>query len=164
MLLALRALLVLGLASLLCAARKDQMVSSRLGWGSGLKVNRVKLVLDPSVLPLSTQRSSSDIANMSLTPWKYREEDVPSRFPKVMAHAECLTTGCLSLQGGGEDQALEAKPIYYQVLVLKRVLRKSHSKKSHEGKKARKRYDFMLGTETVAVGCTCVRPSIIPQQ
>lgn len=32
------------------------------------------------------------------------------------------------------------------------------------GRKARKTYDFRLGTKMISVGCTCVRPSVLPQQ
>lgn len=49
-----------------------------------------------------------------------RESCEPARLPQQMSHAQCLTSGCLSLQGGAEDAALEAQPIYYQALVLHR--------------------------------------------
>ena len=49
-----------------------------------------------------------------------RDSYVESRVPRRISHAQCLTSGCLSLQGGGEDADLEAKPIHYQVLVLHR--------------------------------------------
>lgn len=43
-----------------------------------------------------------------------------SRLPTRISHAQCQTSGCLSLEGGGEDLALIATPIYYQALVLQR--------------------------------------------
>ncbi|XP_026174850.1 interleukin 17a/f3 [Mastacembelus armatus] len=162
MLLVLRALLLLGLASLLHASRKGQAVSVKLGNEKGLKVQRVKLALNPSVLLGVTGMSASSIANRSLSPWTYRDSYVASRFPSRIYHAQCLTSGCLSLEGGGEDAALEAKPIYYQALVLHRVQRQRCSNK--RGRKARKKYQFRLGTEMIAVGCTCVRSTVILQQ
>ncbi|XP_070843856.1 interleukin 17a/f3 [Chaetodon trifascialis] len=154
----LRALLVLGLATLLHATRKCQAVSVQLDQGTSLQGRTVRLVLDPSVRSQIASMSASTIANMSLSPWTYRESCVASRLPRQIAHAQCLTSGCLSLQGGGEDAALVAKPIKYQVLVLHRVPRQRHNNK--RGRK----YHFRLATEVITVGCTCVRPSVIPQQ
>ncbi|XP_031151329.1 interleukin 17a/f3 [Sander lucioperca] len=162
MLLGLRALLVLGLVPLLHATRKGNAVSLKLDQGSKLKGQTVRLVLDPSVQPQIASTSASTIANMSLSPWTYRDSCVESRLPRRISHAQCLTSGCLSLLGGREDAALEAKPIYYQVLVLHRIPRQRHSKKA--GRMRRNQYDFRLGTEVISVGCTCVRPSVIPQQ
>ncbi|KAK5880456.1 hypothetical protein CesoFtcFv8_023480 [Champsocephalus esox] len=155
MLLVLRAVLLLGLASLLHAARRDQAVSLSLGNGS-----RLRLVMDPSVQSQRISTSDSSIANMSLSPWTYRDSCVPSRWPRRISHAQCLTSGCLSLEGGGEDAALEAKPIYYQVLVLHKILRQVHK----AGGRKRRQFDFRLETEVIAVGCTCVRPSVVPQR
>ncbi|XP_069014778.1 interleukin 17a/f3 isoform X1 [Embiotoca jacksoni] len=152
----LRALLVLGLAALPHATKKGQTGSLKLESRIGLKGKSLKLVLDPSVLMHFASKSDSTIANMSLSPWTYRDSSVASRVPRRITQAQCLTSGCLSLQGGGEDSALQAKPIYYEVLVLHRVLRRN--------RKGKKTYNFRLDSEVIAVGCTCVRPSIIVQQ
>ncbi|XP_040920799.1 interleukin 17a/f3 [Toxotes jaculatrix] len=159
MILLLRALLMLGLAALMHATRKGQTISVKLGNGTGLKGKTVRLFLDPSIQSQIARTSASSIANMSLSPWTYSDTYVASRLPRRISQAQCLTTGCLSLQGGGEDASLEAKPIYYQVLVLHRVPRR----RTKGGRKA-KRYDLRLGMEVISVGCTCVRPSVIPQQ
>ncbi|XP_067338778.1 interleukin 17a/f3 [Channa argus] len=159
MLLVLRALLVLGLATPLYATRRDPAISVQLG--KGLRGKTVRLVLDHSVQSYISSRSASSIANMSLSPWTYRESCVPSRLPMTISHAKCLTSGCLSLQGGGEDAALEAKPIHYQVLVLHRVPK---TKQNNRGGRKGKKYDFRLGMEVITVGCTCVRPSVISQR
>ncbi|XP_053192632.1 interleukin 17a/f3 [Scomber japonicus] len=160
MLLVLRALLVLGLVSL-HACRREQTVKVKLGRGTGFKGKSVRLFLDPSVQPQIGRVSDGTISNMSLSPWNYSYTTVESRLPRRISHAQCLTSGCLSLQGEGEDLALEAKPIYYQVLVLHRVPRKEKNNK--EGKKSRRKYDLKLGTEVISVGCTCVRPSVIQE-
>ncbi|KAL6096264.1 uncharacterized protein ACO6RY_10006 [Pungitius sinensis] len=142
----LRALLVVGLA-----------VSSRSRLGSRLAGTSMRLVLDSSVRP-QLGRSSSSIANMSLSPWTYRESCVESRLPRQIFHAVCLTSGCLSLHGGGEDASLEAKPIYHQVLVLHKTLT------PRSGNSSRRRYSLRLGTEVIPVGCTCVRPSVVTRR
>ncbi|XP_059212967.1 interleukin 17a/f3 [Centropristis striata] len=162
MLLVLRALLVL--ATLLLATRTfpAQAVSPKLGQEAKPKERTVRLVLDPSVQTQIFTTSASTVASMSLTPWTYRDSCVLSRLPQRISHAQCLTNSCLSLQGGGEDVALVAKPIYYEVLVLHRVPRRDN--KGGKKKKKNTKYDFRLGTEVITVGCTCVRPSVIPQQ
>ncbi|CAJ1077312.1 interleukin-17A-like [Xyrichtys novacula] len=159
MLLVLRASFLLSLVMLLHAAKKDQAVMR--GQRTRQRARTLRLVLDPSVLSHISGMSASTIANMSLSPWTYRESREESRLPMQISHAECLTSGCLSLLGDGEDAALMAKPIYYQILVLRRVL-KQKPKKTGRGK-VKKRYVFRLGTEVVSVGCTCVRPSLVPQ-
>uniref|UniRef100_A0A8D3BNT7 Interleukin-17F-like n=1 Tax=Scophthalmus maximus TaxID=52904 RepID=A0A8D3BNT7_SCOMX len=135
---------------LACLNGNGNGVSVKFGSGAGPKGKPVRLVLDPSARP-EISAFASAVANMSLSPWTYRDSCVESRLPRRISHAQCLTSGCLSLQGGGEDASLEAKPIHYQVLVLHR-----------RGRKARQRYDFRLGTEVITVGCTCVRPSVVP--
>ncbi|XP_045917280.1 interleukin 17a/f3, partial [Micropterus dolomieu] len=158
----LRFLLVLGLATLLDATRENQAVSVRFKQGTRLKGKTVRLVLDPSVQTQINSMSSSNIPNMSISPWTYRDTCEANRLPRQISEAHCLTSGCLSPQGGGEDAGLEAKPIYYQVLVLHRVPKQRLNTKG--GRKARKTYDFRLGTKMISVGCTCVRPSVLPQQ
>ncbi|XP_056284920.1 interleukin 17a/f3 [Pseudoliparis swirei] len=137
--------LVLGLA-----------VSMKSAQGARLRRRSARLDLDPAVT-LQIGRAASAIANTSLSPWTYRESRVESRLPRRIFHAVCLTSGCLSLRGGAEDAAMEAKPIYHQVLVLHKISKK------RSGSRRRKRYGFRLGTEVISVGCTCVRPSVVPQ-
>ncbi|XP_068433659.1 interleukin 17a/f3 [Clinocottus analis] len=145
--LVLRAVLVLVLV---------QTVSLKRARGPQPMGTSVRLVLDPSVTP-QIGSATAAVANMSLSPWTYRESRVESRLPRQIFHAVCLSSGCLSLQGGGENLALQAKPIYHQVLVLHRI------SKQRPGPKRRKRYSFRLGTEVISVGCTCVRPGVVLQ-
>ncbi|XP_041661919.1 interleukin 17a/f3 [Cheilinus undulatus] len=153
--LVLRSFLMLSLLVLSHACRKAQKVRTSPG------SKTMRLVLDPSVMSHIPTVSASAVANLSLSPWTYRDSYDPSRLPARIFHAHCLTSGCLSLQGDGEDLALIAKPICYQVPVLYRVERNRSNKK--EGTKTRRRYVFRLGTEKVVVGCTCVRPSVVQQ-
>ncbi|KAM4521892.1 interleukin 17a/f3 [Odontesthes bonariensis] len=159
MLLVLRVILLLGFASLLHATRKGKVVSMKLKQGIGSRVKSVRVCLDSSVLP---DLSSLSASNMSLSPWIYRDTWVPSRLPRRISQAHCLTSGCLSPQEGWEDSTLEVRPIRYQILVLHRVPRQNQTKKG--GKRKRKKYDFVLGTQVITVGCTCVRPTIVPLQ
>ncbi|KAM6915105.1 interleukin 17a/f3 [Xenentodon cancila] len=162
MLLVLRALVVLGCASLVHATGRGQVVSVQVRQGTEAKI--VKLVLDTSELPQVPSNFNSNIANKSLSPWTYSDSCVASRLPRRISQAQCLTSGCLSLQGEGEDATLEAKPIQYEILVLHRVPRQRHNRKEgRKGGKAKK-YDLMLGTQVITVGCTCVRPTVVPQQ
>ncbi|XP_017287889.1 interleukin 17a/f3 [Kryptolebias marmoratus] len=154
MLLVMRVLLLLGLVSLL-NARRSRTVSVQ---GGGLRGRAVRLVLDHSVKSYLYIQSASSLANTSLSPWTYTNSIDLSRFPERISQAKCQTSGCLGLQGN-EDLTLQAKPIKYQVLVLRRVPRKTAAKK-----RGKKKYDYVLGTEVITVGCTCVRPGVVPQQ
>ncbi|KAM4712774.1 interleukin 17a/f3 [Anableps anableps] len=157
--------LLLAFAPVLPAASKKRENPVQLGKEIRSKKKTVRLALDPSVNSYLSFRSASNIANLSLSPWTYIDSVNSSRFPEKILQANCSTSGCLNLQGGGEDATLEAKPIKYQVLVLYRILKERKNKKpGKKAKKVRKKYVFMLGTEEITVGCTCVRPSVIPQQ
>ncbi|MEQ2314877.1 hypothetical protein AMECASPLE_016453 [Ameca splendens] len=162
MLLVTRVFLLLSFASVLPAASKKRLVSVQLGKELRPRRQTVKLTLNPSVNSYLSFRSASNIGNLSLSPWTYIDSFNPFRLPEKILQANCSTTGCLNLQDGGEDATLEAKPIKYQVLVLYRTRKERKNKKPV--KKAKKKYVFMLGTEEITVGCTCVRPSVIPQQ
>ncbi|XP_061742525.1 interleukin-17F-like [Nerophis ophidion] len=117
----------------------------------------VRLLLDP-LLRHMTSAHQDHLANVSLSPWTYRESNVAWRLPRVLSNARCLTSGCLGQPGGGEDAALQVRPIEYQVLVLHRVTRQKKKKKNLSKKKKKNtKYEFRLGTETITVGCTCVR-------
>ncbi|KAM4633770.1 interleukin 17a/f3 [Polymixia lowei] len=159
---AFRTLLVLILLTGLHGARKDQGVQV-----TRQRVRTVKVILDTNQQAPIPRTSASLMANMSLSPWTYSDTYEESRLPNRLYQARCQTSGCLSLQGGGEDLSLEAKPIYYQVLVLHRVQRGERSQRRGGrtgGRKATKKYDFRLETKLITVGCTCVRPSIVPQE
>ncbi|XP_008396384.1 interleukin 17a/f3 [Poecilia reticulata] len=152
-----RVFLLLGFVSVIPVASKTQIISVQELRPRG---KTMQLALDSSVKSYLSHSSASNIANLSLSPWTYIDTYNSSRLPQKILQANCSTSGCLNLQGRGEDASLEAKPIKYQVLVLYRTLKKKNNKK---GKKKNK-YIFMLGTEEITVGCTCVRPTVIPQE
>ncbi|CAN9507797.1 unnamed protein product [Ophioblennius macclurei] len=157
MLLVLRAPVLLALASLLQPSWTGRTVSERPRRPPGAKQRSVKLCLDPSVPMKVPGQFSSNAANMSLSPWKFRESFVESRIPRRISQAECLTTSCPNPWGG---EQLEVRPIKYQVLVLHIVPRQSFP----TGQRRRqKKYKLRLGMEEITVGCTCVRPNVLLQ-
>ncbi|KAJ0027021.1 hypothetical protein NQD34_018021 [Periophthalmus magnuspinnatus] len=167
MVLLFRAVLLLALlAALHCT--KSQSIKTKVNRRG--KGRTVKLILDPSLsshLFSDPPVSSSNTANLSVSPWVYREDCDPSRVPQCLYEAKCLTAGCVNPETGQEDLSLEAKPILYQIVVLHRVQRK---KKVARGRTSpqdfdrdKKRYDFRLSTKVVTVGCTCMRPIVHTQ-
>ncbi|KAI5619961.1 interleukin 17a/f3 precursor, partial [Silurus asotus] len=72
-----------------------------------------------------------------------------SRMPRRIFEAKCERTGCIN-KDGHEDIGLESKPIFYQIMVLRRI-------KSRKGNN----YSFQLEKYTTSVGCTCVFPKIL---
>uniref|UniRef100_A0A3B5LSY4 Interleukin 17a/f3 n=1 Tax=Xiphophorus couchianus TaxID=32473 RepID=A0A3B5LSY4_9TELE len=153
-----RAFLLLGFVSVIPVASKKRIISVHQ---IRPRSKTMQLALDPSVKSYLSHTSASNIANLSLSPWTYIDSYNSSRLPQKILQANCSTFGCLNLQGRGEDATLQVKPIKYQVLVLYRVEEKQNNNK--KGKKQNK-YIFMLGTEEITVGCTCVRPTVIPQE
>ncbi|XP_054900077.1 interleukin 17a/f3 isoform X2 [Poeciliopsis prolifica] len=139
--------LLLGFVWVIPVASKNRIISVQQLSPRG---KTLQLALDSSVKSYLSHSSASNIANLSLSPWTY-----------MILQANCSTSSCLNLQGRGDDATLQVKPIKYQVLVLYRALKKRKINK--KGKKKNK-YIFMLGTEEITVGCTCVRPTVIPQE
>ncbi|XP_029904135.1 interleukin 17a/f1 [Myripristis murdjan] len=105
----------------------------------------VPLQLDSSSLVPSQIRA---LNNHSLSPWTYHKTYDESLYPSVLWEARCSLTGCLDADGT-EDPSLESKPIMHQVLLLRRV--KAPGVQS---------YHYRLETRLLAVGCTCIRPSV----
>ncbi|XP_054900076.1 interleukin 17a/f3 isoform X1 [Poeciliopsis prolifica] len=150
--------LLLGFVWVIPVASKNRIISVQQLSPRG---KTLQLALDSSVKSYLSHSSASNIANLSLSPWTYIDSFNSSRLPQRILQANCSTSSCLNLQGRGDDATLQVKPIKYQVLVLYRALKKRKINK--KGKKKNK-YIFMLGTEEITVGCTCVRPTVIPQE
>ncbi|KAJ7991130.1 hypothetical protein DPEC_G00294060 [Dallia pectoralis] len=109
----------------------------------------VPLHLDPK--DLVSSRPIRPIANHSTSPWTYNTTTDERWFPNSISEVKCTLKGCLNTSGQ-EDRSLESKPIYHQILVLKKVMGSPE------------RYHFRLESKVIAVGCTCVKPSIEYQQ
>ncbi|KAM9408332.1 interleukin-17F-like [Pholidichthys leucotaenia] len=111
------------------------------------KAETVPLHVDPEVF--SHHRNIRPLQNASISPWTYNVSSDHSLFPPVLSEARCLLRGCLN-KAGQEDLNLESRPIMHQVLVLRRI----RSPGEEPG------YHYRLETRLIAVGCTCVRPTI----
>lgn len=162
MLLTFPVLLVLGLVRPLYAVKRDQTFPGK----QRSKLTSVALILDPKQMD-TFHNSGLSSYNRSLTPWTYRETYEEDRLPQRLSQAECMWSYCESALGG-EEAGLESKPIYYQTLVLRRVLsnrskggkrRKKSRKVGKKEKKTKEKYVYRLESEIVTVGCTCVLPS-----
>ncbi|XP_061073179.1 interleukin 17a/f1 isoform X2 [Conger conger] len=117
--------------------------------GKYAKMNTVDLILDSS--SMSSPIPLYQIGNNSLSPWTMSYTNYSNLFPSKIAEAKCQLKGCLNDEGQ-EVMHFESKPIYHQILVLRRVETKH------------KNYAYKLETKTISVGCTCVRPNVMHQK
>ncbi|KAF7660949.1 hypothetical protein LDENG_00272300 [Lucifuga dentata] len=95
------------------------------------------------------------LGNSSISPWTYNITFDDSLFPPYLAEARCSLQGCLD-SDGLEDLSLESKPIMHQVLLLRRI--KPDMEAGPEA--GHHSYLYRLESRLIAVGCTCVQPSI----
>ncbi|KAI4903604.1 hypothetical protein NFI96_013573, partial [Prochilodus magdalenae] len=110
------------------------------------KSRSYQLTLDNPEQDMSS--SIRPINNDSISPWEYvliRDSDY---IPEAISTARCLLTGCRNVSGK-EVLDVESKPIWRQILVLKKV------RSSDE-----KNYQLKLAYKKISVGCTCVRPYV----
>ncbi|XP_023694508.1 interleukin 17a/f1 [Paramormyrops kingsleyae] len=129
--------------------RLEKTKRASKGMESQAHTEMVNLMLDPSVL--ITSDPVPQLANHSLSPWMYRTTHDDTRFPVDIAQAKCLLAGCRNSLGE-EVMDVESRPIFQQILVLKRV----------EGNQ--RKYYYKLESQTIEVGCTCVRPNTVHQK
>ncbi|XP_064780748.1 interleukin 17a/f3 [Oncorhynchus masou masou] len=154
-----RGLLVLGLIMSLDGHKKSQKTKGKAAKCPKFTdiERRVGLVMDDNlktaVFPVLHK------ATRSLSPWTYSDTYDETRVPQHISQAQCQRSGCLT-PDGDEDMGLESKPILHQTLVLRRV----QGEEGSCGGRRRKGYFYKLDSESVNVGCTCVRPSIFPQK
>ncbi|XP_077095130.1 interleukin 17a/f1 [Siphateles boraxobius] len=90
------------------------------------------------------------INNESISPWTYTFTRDENLYPSSIAEAKCSLTGCLIENNSKwiEVQDYQSKPIYTQIMVLRRIGGEKHN------------YSFRLEYKTIAVGCTCIRPYV----
>ncbi|XP_063775285.1 interleukin-17A-like [Pseudophryne corroboree] len=93
-------------------------------------------VIDASYL--GSRMGMEDLHTRSLSPWGYRLNTDPSRFPSVVAEAHCLRFTCVDWDGN-ESPELISYPIQQEILVLRR------EQKSCD-------YTYTLETELVTLG------------
>ncbi|XP_042313948.1 interleukin-17F-like, partial [Sceloporus undulatus] len=89
-----------------------------------------------------------NVRNKSLSPWDYRINEDPNRFPHVIAEAKCRHDVCLDFTGRALYHGMNSVPIQQEILVLKR-------------KQIGCQQTYSLEKQLVTVGCTCIIPTII---
>ncbi|KAK5873511.1 hypothetical protein PBY51_018547 [Eleginops maclovinus] len=111
----------------------------------------IPLQIDPKFLKHS--KTVRPLERASISPWTYNVTKDDSLVPQFLSEARCLLRGCLDLDGV-EDMNLESRPIMQQVMLLRRV----RSTRAEAGKEPG--YHYQLESRLLAVGCTCVRPTV----
>ncbi|XP_075908160.1 interleukin 17-like protein [Petromyzon marinus] len=86
----------------------------------------------------------------SLSPWTYRLNRKADRVPEVLPEAACLCAGCVEPHSGRETHSVVSVPVMGHVRVLYRE--RAACEPGHA------RYEERW--EEIAVGCTCVVPSL----
>ncbi|XP_056419995.1 interleukin-17A-like [Hyla sarda] len=107
------------------------------------------MIVDTSFIDTSYLDSlveMEDVHTRSLSPWDYRLNTDPNRFPFVISEADCVTFACVDADGN-ENPDLISSPVKQEMMVLRRE-QKSCS------------FSYRLETVVVTVGCTCVRPMV----
>ncbi|XP_057279485.1 interleukin-17C [Pezoporus wallicus] len=86
----------------------------------------------------------------SISPWRYRIDEDEDRYPRKLAFAECLCSGCVDVKTGRETTSLNSVPIHQTMMVLRR---KPCPRPAGPGL-----VTFEVDYIRVPVGCTCVLP------
>nr|XP_021382640.1 interleukin-17C [Lonchura striata domestica] len=89
----------------------------------------------------------------SISPWRYRIDEDEDRYPRKLAFAECLCSGCVDVKTGRETTSLNSVAIHQTMLVLRR---KPCPRPAAPGLVALE-VDYIR----VPVGCTCVLPRTV---
>ncbi|KAK1793102.1 hypothetical protein P4O66_011508 [Electrophorus voltai] len=115
------------------------------GYHKGQEPPLYRLILDHQ--PKAPSIPIRSINNDSISPWEYLYTHDDSLIPSHTAEAKCLLSGCLNMSGV-ETRDMESRPIFKQILVLRKVRGDQNN------------YYFQLEYKTISVGCTCVRPYV----
>ncbi|NXC89688.1 IL17F protein, partial [Cercotrichas coryphoeus] len=91
-------------------------------------------------------KGSLNVSSRSLSPWDYRIDEDHDRFPRLIAHAECRHSLCVTPEGQ-LDPGLNSVAIQQEMLVLRREQRGCQQ-------------SYRLEKKIVTVGCTCVTPLV----
>ncbi|XP_060686731.1 interleukin-17A-like [Hemiscyllium ocellatum] len=85
--------------------------------------------------------------NRSVSPWIYRLDHDPNRYPVIIRRAECVSSHCLNSEGK-EDLNLNTRLVKQEMIVLK--------KEGHEN-----RITYRAELVMVPVACICVLPVVV---
>ncbi|XP_066542753.1 interleukin-17D [Hoplias malabaricus] len=100
----------------------------------------------PSAARLGPSAASRTPANfLSISPWAYRINHDPARYPRFLPEAYCLCRGCLIGPNRQESEQYRSMPVYIPTAVLKRT-----------GSCVGGRHSYIESYVSVPVGCTCV--------
>ncbi|NWR56195.1 IL17C protein, partial [Bucorvus abyssinicus] len=86
----------------------------------------------------------------SISPWRYRIDEDENRYPRKLAFAECLCSGCVDVKTGRETTSLNSVAIHQNMMVLRR--------KPCPWPGGHGLVTFDVDYIRVPVGCTCVLP------
>ncbi|NXQ46498.1 IL17C protein, partial [Catharus fuscescens] len=109
----------------------------------------------PRSCPALALRSElhSQLQERSISPWRYRIDEDENRYPRRLAFAECLCSGCVDVKTGRETTSLNSVAIQQEMLVLRR---KPCPRSAGQG-----RFRLEMEYIQVPVGCTCVLPRTV---
>ncbi|NXX36426.1 IL17C protein, partial [Nicator chloris] len=109
----------------------------------------------PHACPALSLRAGlrSEPHERSISPWRYRIDEDENRYPRKLAFAECLCSGCVDVKTGRETTSLNSVTIHQTMLVLRR---KPCPRPAGPGLVALE-VDYIR----VPVGCTCVLPRTV---
>ncbi|KAI1235611.1 Interleukin-17C, partial [Lamprotornis superbus] len=96
----------------------------------------------------------SEAHERSISPWRYRIDEDENRYPRKLAFAECLCSGCVDVKTGRETTSLNSVTIHQSMLVLRR--------KPCPGPAGLGLVTLEVEYIKVPVGCTCVLPRTVP--
>uniref|UniRef100_A0A8D0GQN4 Interleukin 17C n=1 Tax=Sphenodon punctatus TaxID=8508 RepID=A0A8D0GQN4_SPHPU len=92
----------------------------------------------------------SEVHERSISPWRYRIDEDEDRYPRKLAFAECLCSGCIDVKTGRETTSLNSVPVHQTMMVLRR---KPCPRNPSPGT-----FAFEVEYITVPVACTCALP------
>ncbi|NXC92454.1 IL17C protein, partial [Cercotrichas coryphoeus] len=95
----------------------------------------------------------SQVHERSLSPWRYRIDVDENRYPRKLAFAECLCSGCVDAKTGRETTSLNSVAIHQTMLVLRRKPCPPPAPPGH--------FALEVAYIQVPVGCTCVLPRTV---
>ncbi|XP_030067808.1 interleukin-17D [Microcaecilia unicolor] len=96
--------------------------------------------------PNALNQTSDLIQDTSISPWSFRVNEDPERYPRKITEAYCLCKGCF-MTPNEEDKSLISEPFLMRVPVLQKTRRCVHG-----------HYKYRLTYVKVAQFCNCHLP------
>ncbi|XP_034643329.1 interleukin-17D-like [Trachemys scripta elegans] len=101
-------------------AELESMLSHHLAPGVSLLAPMEDVLPDQDLksCPVNVSQTSSRLQDRSASPWSYRVNEDPRRYPRRVLEAYCLCEGCLVDRQ--EDRSVQSEPFYQEVPVLQK--------------------------------------------